>query len=85
MIGISVDSREKNRKFAQELGVKFPILSDEQKTVSRAYHVLMPVVRLASRTTFVIGKDGIIQHIDSGGGAVDPDGALQVCRLPQSK
>ena len=85
MIGISVDSREKNRKFAQALGVKFPILSDEQKAVSREYGVLMPLLRLARRTTFVIGKGGVIQHIDSGGGAMDPSGALEVCALPQRK
>ena len=36
-------------------------------------------------TTFVIGKGGVIQHIDSGGGAVDPSGALEVCALPQRK
>jgi thioredoxin-dependent peroxiredoxin len=83
VIGISVDSREKNAKFARELGVKFPILSDEQKTVSRAYQVLMPVIRLASRTTFVIDRSGTIQHIDRGGAAIDPSGALQVCTVPR--
>jgi peroxiredoxin len=85
VIGISVDAREKNRRFAQELGIKFPILSDEQKTVSKEYRVLIPLVRLANRTTFVIGKDGLIQHIDTGGGAVDPTSALQICSLPGHK
>lgn len=84
-MGISVDSQAKNSAFARQLGIKFPVLSDEHKTVSRQYQVLMPVIRLASRTTFVIGKDGVIQHIDKGGGAVDPDGALQACSLPRGK
>ena len=80
-----MDSREKNRRFAEELGVKFPVLSDEQKSVSREYGVLIPLVRLANRTTFVIGKDGTIVHVDKGGGAVDPSGALQVCTLQPKK
>ena len=81
MIGISVDSRSRNKAFAKELGVGFPILSDEGKTVSREYGVLMPLIRLARRTTFVIDKEGVIQHIDQGGEAADPDSARQACSL----
>lgn len=81
MIGISVDSQAKNKAFAEELGVKFPILSDEKKTVSRAYGVLMPLIKLASRTTFVIDKQGVIQRIQKGGEALDPGNAQQACSL----
>lgn len=80
-MGISVDSRDKNRAFAEKLGVKFPILSDERKTVSRDYGVLMPVIRLAKRTTFVIDRDGVIRHIDRGGAAIDPESAGDACSL----
>jgi len=76
-----VDSREKNKAFAESLGVKFPILSDEDKTVSRAYDVLIPILRLANRYTFVIDKQGIIRQIIKGSAAIDPDGAHQVCAL----
>ena len=81
MIGISVDSRDKNKAFAEKLGVKFPILSDEQKTVSRDYGILIPVVRLAHRTTFVIDRDGVIRQIDRGSAAIDPDSAGAACSL----
>lgn len=81
MIGISVDSREKNKAFAEKIGAKFPILSDEQKTVSRDYGVLMPLIRLAKRTTFVIDRDGVIRHIDRGGAAIDPESAGEACSL----
>lgn|GEM_PF-939577 len=81
MIGISVDSRAKNKAFAEQLGVTYPILSDEQKTVSREYGVLMPLIRLASRTTFVIDKRGTIQSIRKGGEALDPQKAEQSCSL----
>jgi peroxiredoxin Q/BCP len=85
VIGISVDSREKNRAFAQELGIRFPILSDEEKTVSKQYGVLMPLLRLANRTTFIIDERGIIQAIQKGSEAADPDNALGVCALPASR
>ena len=82
MIGISVDSREKNKAFAESLGVKFPVLSDEQKTVSRQYDVLIPILRWANRVTFVIDKQGVIRQIIKGSDAIDPTTALTVCNLP---
>lgn len=86
VIGISVDRQARNKAFAEQLGVKFPILSDEQKTVSREYGVLIPLIRLASRTTFVIDKDGTIQSIQKGGLAIDPENAQQTCsRLEHKK
>jgi len=54
-------------------------LSDEQKTVSREYGVLIPLIKLASRTTFVIDKQGVIQSIQKGGKALDPENAQQAC------
>ena len=59
----SVDAPEKTAKFAQSLGLDFPILSDPTKATARAYGVLGPV-GLASRWTFYIGADGRILEID---------------------
>lgn len=81
MIGISVDDPKTNKAFAEKIGAQFPILSDEHKTVSRDYGVLMPLIRLAKRTTFVIDRDGVIRHIDRGGAAIDPDSAGEACSL----
>ncbi len=52
-----------NTKFAQSLGIGYPILSDPDKTVARAYGVLAPS-GYASRWTFYIGADGRILDID---------------------
>jgi peroxiredoxin Q/BCP len=59
----SVDSVETNRRFAESLGVTYPILSDPTKEVARAYGVLAPS-GFASRWTFYIGADGRILDID---------------------
>ena len=60
----SVDSPETNAKFAESLGVEFPILSDPTKQTARAYGVLAPS-GYASRWTFYIGADGRILDIDT--------------------
>ncbi len=85
MIGISVDSRAKNKAFAESLGVKFPILSDEDKIVSKAYDVLIPILRWANRVTFVIDKKGLIREVIKGGAAIDPGGAHNACKLLREK
>ena len=59
----SVDSPETNARFAESLGLDFPILSDPDKKVARAYGVLSPS-GFASRWTFYIGRDGRILDID---------------------
>jgi peroxiredoxin len=35
----------------------------------------------ANRTTFVVDKEGIIQHIDKDAAAIDPSGAHAACSL----
>jgi peroxiredoxin Q/BCP len=59
----SVDPVDVNTKFAESLGVSYPILSDATKDVARAYGVLAPS-GYASRWTFYIGADGRILDID---------------------
>lgn len=79
--GVSVDSPAKNKAFAESLGLTYPILSDNHRTVSREYGVLLPVIRLAKRVTFVIDKKGVIQAIQRGGEAMDPKNSLAACAL----
>jgi peroxiredoxin Q/BCP len=81
VLGISVDSGEKNKRFVESLGLTFPVLSDEDKSVSRSYGVLIPILRWARRVTFVIDKQGVIRRIIKGSAAIDPSGAIQACAL----
>jgi peroxiredoxin len=85
VLGISLDSQERNRKFAQETGATFPLLCDTEKRVAKAYNVLNFTRFFANRVTFVIDKDGIIRHIDEGSDAIDPSGAMQACPLPSKQ
>ena len=81
MIGISVDSAKRNKAFADELHITFPVLSDESKEVTREYGVLYPLIRVAKRVTFVIDRQGVIREISEGGEAADPNKTAQSCSL----
>ena len=60
----SCDEPRTNEKFAKELELDYPILSDPARTVAEAYGVVDDNVRWARRWTFFIGPDGKILAID---------------------
>jgi peroxiredoxin Q/BCP len=59
----SVDPLDDNREFAKKTGADFPMLSDPKKDIAKAYDVLN-FMRVASRVTFYISKEGKILKID---------------------
>lgn len=65
VLGISVDSVESHKKFADKFNLNFPILSDSEFKVTRQYGVLTKFMgmHLANRSTFIIDPEGIIQKI----------------------
>ena len=85
VIGISVDSVPANRRFAQDLSVSFPLLSDFKREVSKTYGILNEERGWARRTTFVVDKGGQIRHIEQGRSAIDPSGALKMCEYVRPK
>jgi glutaredoxin-dependent peroxiredoxin len=85
VLGISVDSPAANQAFAKQIGVTFPLLSDMKRQVSKEYGILNGKMDVANRTTFVIGKDGVIQHIDQDGEALSPNGAADACSLMEHR
>ena len=91
MLGISIDSPAANAAFAKQIGVSFPLLSDMNKKVLKDYGILKKYdvksdqYEWAQRTTFVVDKQGIIQHIDFEKSAINPDTAVSVCLTLQKK
>jgi peroxiredoxin Q/BCP len=51
--------------FAESLGLDYPILSDPDGTYAKALGIYNESNKTARRTTFYIGADGKILHIDS--------------------
>ena len=60
----SVDEPKDNEKFAKDLALDYPLLSDPEKKTAKDYGVLDESRGLARRWTFYIGEDGKILHID---------------------
>ena len=66
VFGISVDSPFVTRRFREELGLPFPLLSDFNHDVGAAYGVLYEdyfgLRGVARRAAFVVGPDGRITY-----------------------
>jgi peroxiredoxin Q/BCP len=63
-VGISADKVEKQQRFSAKHSFDFPLLSDPDKSVARAYGVRRgPGIIPNKRTTFVIGTDGLIKDV----------------------
>jgi peroxiredoxin len=80
VFGISTDNVPSLKRFAEELKLTFPLLSDfATRSVAKQYGVLIPERGFANRATFVIDREGRIQHIEEGSSALDPAGAETAC------
>jgi peroxiredoxin (alkyl hydroperoxide reductase subunit C) len=67
--GISVDSTEINRRQSQKLGYTFPLLSDRDAKVIRAYGVLHPragpkKADIARPAEFLVDSNGIVRWVN---------------------
>ena len=61
---ISVDDPQTNKEFAESLDTEFPLLSNPEGDVARAYGVVTPERSLPFRWTYIIGPDGNILRVD---------------------
>jgi peroxiredoxin Q/BCP len=87
VFGVSTDNSPSQKEFATKLSLSFPILSDfKDRKVSEEYGILIKEMGIANRVTFVIGQDGKIEFMESGGDAMKIMGAGDACsRLAHKK
>lgn len=60
VLGVSVDSQESHKRFADKYDLNFKLVVDDSKDISRKYGALEGSV--ARRVTYIIYKDGVIAH-----------------------
>ncbi len=65
VIGVSSDSVENHRSFAENHRLPFTLLSDQKKQVRKLYGANGKLSVFPGRITFIIDKKGIIRHIFS--------------------
>lgn len=63
VIGVSADSPESHQKFATKYQLPFTLLSDTGNQVRKLYGVPSTLGLLPGRVTYVIDKEGVVQHI----------------------
>jgi peroxiredoxin Q/BCP len=62
VVGVSDDSLETHRSFAEHRRLPFPLLADESGELRKAFDVPNWLGILRNRVTFVIDKGGIVRH-----------------------
>lgn len=63
VLGVSIDSKFSHKAWLKELGqLKYPLLSDITKDVSRNYGVLLEDRGIALRGTFIIDPEGTVKY-----------------------
>jgi len=86
-----LDSPAANAAFAKQIGINFPLLSDMNRKMLRAYGILKgydvqnETYEWALRANIIIDKQGVIQFVEEGDSAVDPNTALTVCTTLHKK
>lgn len=63
LVGISTDTQRTQCEFAEREDIRFSLLGDPEREISRAYDVLWPVLNVDRRVTFLIDPQGRIEQI----------------------
>jgi peroxiredoxin len=63
VVGVSVDEHGTQCDFASQQELKFPLIADEDKSISRAYGVLWPLISLDKRVTYIVDDAGLVRAV----------------------
>jgi len=62
VIGISIDSQEKQSNFKSNRRLQYPLIADAEKEITKLYGGT-GILGKANRYTFIIDKNGVIRYI----------------------
>ncbi|MEZ5495516.1 MAG: peroxiredoxin [Gammaproteobacteria bacterium] len=62
ILGVSMDSIESHKEFAEKYNIPYPLLSDKDEIMSTAYDVVreIPFMHHSKRQSFIINPSGVI-------------------------
>jgi len=86
-----LDSPAANAAFSKQIGLTFPLLSDMNRKMLKTYGILKnynvqdETYEWALRANIIIDKQGIIQFVEAGDSAVEPNTALTMCTTVHKK
>jgi peroxiredoxin Q/BCP len=64
VVAISNDDLASHEEFARRLAIPFPLATDANLDVARAFGVADEAAHRASRAVFVVGRDGRLLHVN---------------------
>lgn len=64
--GVNPASVESHQSYVEKLKFNFPLLSDPDRVIARAYHALKEDGKSIQRTVYVVGRDGTIRFAQRG-------------------
>lgn len=77
LLGVSVDSAESLRAFAEQLGLGFPLLADfhPKGEMSAAYGAYLDNIGIDNRSLVLIDEEGVVQWVNESPSLNDIPGA----------
>jgi peroxiredoxin Q/BCP len=73
VLGVSVDSLASHASWASDMKFPFALVSDPDLSIAAQYGSAIPGRKYASRTVFVVGKDGTVRYRELKFGALSED------------
>jgi peroxiredoxin Q/BCP len=64
--GVNPAGVESHARYVEKMQFNFPLLSDPDRAIARAYHALKEDERSIQRSVYVIGRDGTIAFAQRG-------------------
>jgi peroxiredoxin Q/BCP len=65
-LGVNPASVASHERYAESFDFGFPLLSDPERRVAKAYHALKPDGKGILRTVYLIGTDGRVRFAQRG-------------------
>jgi len=69
--GVNPAGVEAHRRYAEKLGFNFPLLSDADRAVARAYGAIKPDGKRIQRSVVLVGKRGAVLFAQRGAPPAD--------------
>ena len=69
--GVNPASVDDHRKYVEKMRFNFPLLSDPDRAIARAYAALKDDGKGIQRTVYVIGRDGTVKFAQRGAPPAD--------------
>jgi len=63
VLGVSVDDVVSHQHFTQKFKLRFQLVADSDKSITKAYGVLNEKSNMARRVTFIIDEKGIVETV----------------------